>query len=85
MKKILLFGATGMAGHIVYYYLQSTGKYEIVNAVFRTPLTKSSIIVDVSDREMVKDVVHRVRPEIILNCVGVLVKGSKKSIRITPS
>ncbi|MBQ4904563.1 MULTISPECIES: dTDP-4-dehydrorhamnose reductase family protein [Alistipes] len=78
MKKILLFGATGMAGHIVYYYLQSTGKYEIVNAVFRTPLTKSSIIVDVSDREMVKDVVHRVRPEIILNCVGVLVKGSKE-------
>ncbi len=78
MKKILLFGATGMAGHIAYYYLQNTGKYEITNVVFRTPLTEDSIIVDVTNRDAVAEVIHRVRPEIILNCVGVLIKGSKE-------
>lgn len=78
MKKILLFGATGMAGHIAYYYLQSTGKYEITNVVFRTPLTEDSIVVDVTNREAVAEVIRREQPEIILNCIGVLIKGSKE-------
>lgn len=43
MKKVLLFGATGMAGHVAYYYLRGTGKYDITNVVYRTPLTENSI------------------------------------------
>ena len=78
MKKVLLFGATGMAGHVVYYYLQSTGKYDISNVVYRTPLTEDSIIVDVTNRDAVADVVNRVHPEIIINCVGILIKGSRE-------
>jgi len=78
MKKVLLFGATGMAGHIAYYYLRNTGRYDITNVVFRTPLTKDSIIVDVTDRNAVTEVVRRTKPELILNCVGVLIKGSKE-------
>lgn len=77
-KKILLFGATGMAGHMAYYYLQGTGHYELTDVVFRTPLTDSSIVVDVTDRRAVAEVVHTVRPDIILNCVGVLIRGSKE-------
>ena len=78
MKKVLLFGAPGVAGHVVYYYLQSTGKYDISNVVYRTPLTEDSIIVDVTNRDAVADVVHRVHPEIIINCVGILIKGSRE-------
>lgn len=78
MKKVLLFGATGMAGHVTYYYLRSTGKYDISNVVYRTPLTEDSIVVDVTNRDAVADVVHRVHPEIIINCIGILIKGSKE-------
>ena len=78
MKKVLLFGATGMAGHIVYYYLRDTGKYDITNVVFRTPLTADSIVVDVSNKEAVAEVVHKAQPEVIINCIGVLIKGSKE-------
>ena len=78
MKKVLLFGATGMAGHVIYYYLRSTGKYDISNVVYRTPLTEDSIVVDVTNRDAVVDVVHRVDPEIIINCVGILIKGSRE-------
>lgn len=67
-----------MAGHIAYYYLQCTGKYEIVNVAFRTPLTEDSIIVDVTNRDIVAEVIRKVQPEIILNCVGVLIKGAKE-------
>ncbi|WP_349846420.1 dTDP-4-dehydrorhamnose reductase family protein [Bacteroides cellulosilyticus] len=78
MKKILLFGATGMAGHVAYYFLRDTGKYDIVNVVYRTPLTEDSVIVDVTDREAVAKIVRMVKPEIILNCIGVLIRGSKE-------
>lgn len=78
MKKVLLFGATGMAGHVVYYYFRSRGKYDITNVVYRTPLTEDSIIVDVTDRDAVHEVVHKVKPEIIINCIGILINGSKE-------
>ena len=78
MRKILLFGATGMAGHIVYSYLRSTGKYNIANVVFRTPLNENSIVVDVTNRDTVAEIVHKEQPEVIINCIGVLIKGSKE-------
>lgn len=77
-KKILLFGATGMAGHIAYYYLSSTRRYEIQDVVFRTPLTENSIIVNVTDKETVAAVVRQATPDIILNCVGVLIRGAQE-------
>ena len=78
MRKVLLFGATGMAGHVVYCYLQNTGKYDIANVVYRTPLNEDSIVVDVTNRKAVAEVVNKVQPEIIINCIGVLIKGSKE-------
>lgn len=76
-KKILLFGATGMAGHIVYYYLKNTGKYDISNVVFRTKLTEDSIVVDVTNKAAVEQTIRQNTPDIIINCIGVLVKGSQ--------
>lgn len=76
-KRILLFGATGMAGHMAYYYLTGTGRYEVIDVVYRTPLTSHSLVVDVTNREEVAKVVRHTRPDVILNCVGVLVKGSR--------
>lgn len=75
--KILLFGAAGMAGHVLYYYLKESGKYDIINVTFHTPLNEISKKVDVTDRSAVEKVVYEVSPDIILNCIGVLIKGSR--------
>lgn len=77
MKKILLFGATGMAGHLVYNYLRETGKYDIKNVVYRQKLNEESIIVDVTDIDAVSALVISQNPDIIINCIGILIKGSK--------
>lgn len=76
--KVLIFGATGMAGHMIYFYLRQTGKYELSNAVFRTPLGPDSIVVDVSDRTAVTNLIRRINPDVVINCVGVLIKGSRE-------
>ena len=77
MKKILLFGATGMAGHVVYTYLQSLKKYEIQNVVYRQKLNPNSIVVDVTNKEAVSSVNQQYQPDFIINCIGVLIKGSQ--------
>lgn len=77
-KKILLFGATGMAGHIVYYYLNETNNYNISNVVYRKKLTEDSIVLDVTDTKAVEKTVKEKNPDIIINCIGVLVKGSQE-------
>lgn len=77
-RKLLLFGATGMAGHIAYYYLQSTGKYDITNVVYRNKLTEDSIVADITDKDTVSNIIYNTKPEYILNCIGVLIRGSKE-------
>jgi len=75
-NKILLLGATGMAGHVVYYYLNATGKYQIINVVYRNKLTHDSFILDVTDRLTTEKLIKEVNPNIIINCIGILKKES---------
>ena len=75
-KKLLLLGATGMAGHVAYYYLKSTGKYDITNVVFKNKLNDESIVLDITNKLATEKLVRVVQPDIILNCIGVLIKGS---------
>lgn len=76
-KKILLLGATGMAGHMVYFYLKETAKYEITNVAFRDKLTEDSLILDVKKDKIVSEEIRKFCPDIIINCIGVLQRGSK--------
>jgi dTDP-4-dehydrorhamnose reductase len=77
MKKILLFGATGMAGHVVFTFFNEKKNYEIVNVVYRQQLNDDSIVIDVTNKEAVSDLILKQKPDIIINCIGVLIKGSK--------
>ncbi len=76
-KKLLLLGAAGMAGHMAYYYLQASGKYEITNVAFRNKLTNDSILLDITNQEATEALIKKTSPDIILNCIGVLIKDSK--------
>jgi len=75
--KILILGAAGMAGHVVYWYLSQTNKYDIRNVVHATKLTEDSLLIDVTDREAVITVIETVKPDVIINCIGILIKGSQ--------
>jgi len=76
-KRLLILGATGMAGHVAHAYLEDLGKYEIDNIVFRTPLNARSKIVDVTNKQLLEDTIRDLKPDIILNCIGILIRGSQ--------
>jgi dTDP-4-dehydrorhamnose reductase len=77
MKKILIFGSSGMAGHMVYKFLESTNKYDLMGiSRVQEPDIKSQIF-DIED-ELVEciEYVCQYKPDVIINCIGVLVKAS---------
>lgn len=75
-KKILIIGAAGMAGHMIYYYLKGLNKYDLFTTVFHTKLNEESIICDVRNKWQLEEVITKVNPDYIINAVGALIKES---------
>jgi len=77
-KKVLIIGSRGMAGHTIFQYLDSLNKYELINTA-RQKFNKDTLIIDVvRDINFLERVIINSQPDIIINCVGILVKDSKK-------
>ena len=81
MKKVIILGSTGMLGHLVYHFLDSTNKYDLYNLSFRNKLNSKTIIVDISDQQKLSILINDISPYLIINCVGVLIKGSKENLK----
>lgn len=77
--KILILGSTGMAGHVVYNYLKKRNDFEIINVAFRKKLNSSTLIVDVTDKLSINKTINEIKPDIIINCIGILIKGAKNN------
>jgi len=70
-----------MLGHMVYHFLDSTNKYDLYNLSFRNKLNSKTIIVDISDQQKLSNLINDISPDVIINCVGVLIKGSKENLK----
>jgi dTDP-4-dehydrorhamnose reductase len=80
MKKVIILGVLGMAGHIMAEYLDSLNKYEIYG-IARSKDTKFiSKILDVRDTESLKNYIEEVKPDFIINCIGILVSKSNNEL-----
>lgn len=77
MKKILILGSSGMLGHIVYHYLNETGKYCIVDTSFPMKANQSSNILNATNKLVVEEYILTTKPDVVVNCIGILIKGSQ--------
>ena len=75
-KKVLVLGATGMLGHVLYNTIKQNAQFEVVDLVYRNKLNENSIVCDVTDKYKLEKVITSIKPDIIVNCIGVLIKGS---------
>lgn len=79
MKKVTVLGAGGMAGHVVSAYLSGTGKYRLQNISHTIKLADDWLTADVERPEDIKAGLAGFRPDIVINCVGLLVKESEQN------
>lgn len=81
MKKCLILGSTGMLGHVLNGYLELNSKISLFNVSFRNKLNSRTKILDVSNFSLLEKFIEEIKPDFIVNCVGVLIKGSNKNIK----
>jgi len=74
--KILILGSTGLIGHQVYNYLESTQRFELHNIAYRKKINNKTILCDVRNEIAFLDTIKSIKPDIIINCIGILIKGA---------
>jgi len=76
-KKVLVLGSGGMLGHVVYTFLDELNKYELFNSSYPKLFNSQSILLDATNSLEVEKVISEIRPNVLINCIGVLIKGSQ--------
>lgn len=71
MEKILVLGATGMAGHTISTYFLKKG-YDVYTLSNTPTKIGKNIILDVFDYNSLKDIVDQGNYQLIINCIGLL-------------
>lgn len=75
-KKVLILGAAGMAGHMIYIYLKESGRYDVTAVCHSPGMLECDYILDVFDTQKLTDIISDTKPDYVINCVGVLVKSA---------
>ena len=78
-KKLLILGAAGMTGHAAYIYLKETGKYEIATVCHSGKIEAESYELDVYDSRRLTQIIEQEKPNVVINCIGILIRGSKSN------
>jgi dTDP-4-dehydrorhamnose reductase len=74
--KALVLGSSGMAGHMVTTYLSEKG-YSVDNLSSKTRLNATTILLDITDKNLFADFLDTNNYDVIINCVGILVEQSE--------
>jgi len=75
-NKVLVLGSTGMLGHQVVNYLEKFDDLIVEDISYRNKLRRNTIIIDAMNRHALEQAIVQLRPNFIINCIGVLIKGS---------
>jgi dTDP-4-dehydrorhamnose reductase len=76
MKKVLVIGSKGMAGHVLYRSLSLLGEYDVYGVARNVEQTNRVFNLDVSDTEALKKIID-LQFDIVINCIGILNKDAE--------
>jgi dTDP-4-dehydrorhamnose reductase len=79
MKKVLVLGSNGMLGHVLTQHLLDSKEFIVINASHSFPFNKDSILIDVTDLKSLESMIKDIKPNYIVNCVGILIRNSNHS------
>ena len=79
--KILILGGKGMAGHVIAAYLQQKPEYHVLYTS-RDRNDKDGIYLDVTDSTKLEAIIDSIKPDITVNCVGILNDYAEKNTKL---
>ena len=77
-KRILVLGGAGMLGHIVLEKLYGKDIFEVFDITRKKDIRPNNFECDVTNFDFLFKIIKNVKPNYIINCIGILIKGSSK-------
>ena len=77
MKKVVVLGSTGMAGHIIAEYMGQKG-FDVYRVSRSERNTEKSRGIDVINIDKLLIYLDEVCPDVVINCIGLLQKGCEE-------
>lgn len=77
VKKILVIGIKGMAGHVIYNYLTQKENYEVYGIARNITENDKEFSLDVSDSIRLKQIITDRSFDFVINCIGILNKDAE--------
>lgn len=78
-KRVLIIGSTGMLGHQVLKYFEHKKEFQVFDIAYRKKRRPESILCDVSNLEILEELIQKIDPKYIINCVGILIREAEES------
>ena len=72
MKKVLVIGCKGMAGHVIKTYLESIPTYEVWGLARNVKAENNLINIDVSSTKKLECILNKGVFDVVINCIGIL-------------
>lgn len=72
MKKILIIGSKGMAGHVIYHYFKENTNYTIIDIARDSGFHVPTYELDITDFNSLKLILQEETPTHVINCIGML-------------
>lgn len=79
VKKILIIGSRGMAGHVVKLYLEKIEKYEVWGIARNVETKNNTINLDVSNLNELEELIKIHKFRYVINCIGLLNKTAEEN------
>lgn len=76
--KVLVLGSGGLIGHQVYNYLKDSDNYELYNISYHHKIQNDTVLLNARDEKNFIDKITSIRPQYIVNCIGILINASDK-------
>lgn len=77
MKKILIIGSKGMAGHVMQSFFTAIDTFEVFTVARNISENNNSFNVDVSDTEKLQTIIKEHEFDVVVNCIGILNKDAE--------
>ena len=77
-KKIIILGSSGMIGHMIYHFIKKFEIFLIYNVAGSRKVDSKTKIIDVQYFDKIEKYINEIKPDFIINCIGLLIDKSNK-------
>jgi dTDP-4-dehydrorhamnose reductase len=78
MKRVLVIGSGGMAGHVISTYFLENPSYQVTTISAHNKVNDDTVLIDVTNQANFSSFLKEHNFDVVINCIGMLVKASEE-------